>query len=63
MTVKNAAEYAEVSTITIRRWITRGWVIANQHPLTRQWDIDMLSIDSLQREGPPDPLYKNVRVR
>jgi len=59
VTIKNAAQYAEVSVITIRRWIKRGWVKADKHPLTRKWDIELLTIDALQREGPPDEPYTN----
>ncbi|MEM7133114.1 MAG: hypothetical protein AAF702_42835 [Chloroflexota bacterium] len=54
MTVSKIAEYAEVNPMTVRRWIKRGWVEAEQHPYTRRWEVDKDSVDRLLNEGPPE---------
>lgn len=59
MTVQEVAEYAEVSKLTVYRWIRDGKVKAKQDGRTRAWTIQKDTLDWFLENGPPKERYPN----
>lgn len=59
MTIKEAAQHADVSEVSVRRWVWDGKVKATQNKRTRAWSVDQESLDWFLENGPPDTLYQN----